>query len=138
MPSARRLRWVAFGIAGIAIGVASGIAGAVLTSGFYDLGSEPSVWAAYYGDDVSQYAERSSLRALASAELPLLINDAGFDPPSFQAQTQALVRARREAGTPTRYVHLAGHSHLSETYAVGTTDTGLSDAVREFIAAREE
>src|SRR5690606_25861253 len=36
----------------------AGVAGAILTSGFYDLGTEVSVWQAYYGDDVSQYAER--------------------------------------------------------------------------------
>jgi hypothetical protein len=30
---------------------------------------------------------------------------------------------------------LAGHSHISETYAVGTADRALSDPVREFVRA---
>ena len=30
----------------------AGVAGAILTSGFYDLGKEVSVWKVYYGDDV--------------------------------------------------------------------------------------
>ena len=30
-------------------------------SGFYDLGTEVSVWKVYYGDDAATYAERSSL-----------------------------------------------------------------------------
>ena len=37
------------------------IAGAILTSGFYELGDTVSVWKAYYGEDVSKYKERSSL-----------------------------------------------------------------------------
>ena len=44
--------------------VDAGIAGAVLTSGFYDLGTEVSVWKIYYGEDVATYAERSSLPGL--------------------------------------------------------------------------
>ncbi|HVY80137.1 MAG TPA: nuclear transport factor 2 family protein, partial [Steroidobacteraceae bacterium] len=38
----------------------AGVRGAILTSGFYDLGETVSVWKAYYGDDVSKYKERSS------------------------------------------------------------------------------
>ena len=41
--------------------VDAGVAGAMLTSGFYDLGKEVSVWKVYYGEDVATYAERSSL-----------------------------------------------------------------------------
>ena len=36
------------------------VAGAVLLSSFYDLGRSVSVWSAYYGDDVSTYARRST------------------------------------------------------------------------------
>ena len=44
-----------------------GIAGAVLTSGIYTLGTTVSVWRDYYGDDVSRYAERESLLPLGDA-----------------------------------------------------------------------
>jgi triacylglycerol lipase len=112
-----------------------GLAGAILTSGFYELGDEVSIWQAYYGTDVASYPERSSLAGLARAKTPLLISDAEFDPENFRQQTRLLAAVRTEAGQPITYVHLLGHSHISETYAVGTADRTLSDPVLAFIRA---
>jgi triacylglycerol lipase len=114
-------------------GVDAGLAGAVLTSGFYDLGPAVSVWKVYYGEDVATYAERSSLPGLLRTEVPLLVTDAELDPDMFQAETDKLVAARIAAGRPVEYVHLAGHSHISETYAVGTGDRSLANPVLSFV-----
>ena len=112
----------------------AGVAGAILTSGFYDLGAEVSVWQAYYGADVATYAERSSLPGLLKTQVPLLVTDAELDDPvNFQAQAEKLAAARAAAGRPVERVHLAGHSHISETYAVGTGDRSLSGPVLAFI-----
>ena len=111
----------------------AGVAGAVLTSGFYDLGSEVSVWKVYYGDDVTTYAERSSLPGLVATEVPLLVNDAELDPDMFREETDKLVAARAAAGKPIERVHLSGHSHISETYAIGTGDRSLSNPVLRFV-----
>jgi acetyl esterase/lipase len=113
--------------------VDAGLAGAVLTSGFYDLGSEVSVWKIYYGEDVATYAERSSLPGLVATEVPLLVNDAELDPDMFQEETDKLVAARAAAGKPIEHVHLTGHSHISETYAVGSGDRSLSGPVLRFV-----
>jgi triacylglycerol lipase len=114
-------------------GGAAGVAGAVLTSGFYDLGTEVSVWKVYYGDDVSTYVERSSLPGLLTTPVPLLVTDAELDPEMFQVETNKLAAARAAAGKPVERVHLTGHSHISETYAVGTGDRSLSGPVLEFV-----
>jgi triacylglycerol lipase len=111
----------------------AGIAGAVLTSGFYDLGKEVSVWKVYYGEDVATYAERSSLPGLVASNVPLFVNDAELDPDMFQEETDKLVAARAAVGKPIERVHLAGHSHISETYAVGTGDRSLSGPVLQFV-----
>jgi acetyl esterase/lipase len=111
----------------------AGTAGAILTSGFYDLGKEVSVWKAYYGEDVATYAERSSLPGLLQTPVPLLVTDAELDPEMFQVETNKLRAAREQIGKPVRRVHLQGHSHISETYAVGTADRSLSAPVLEFI-----
>jgi acetyl esterase/lipase len=112
----------------------AGVAGAILTSGFYDLGTDVSVWQAYYGSDVSTYAERSSLPGLLKTTVPLLVTDAELDDPvNFQAQAEKLTAARAAAGKTVERIHLAGHSHISETYAVGTGDRSLSGPVLAFI-----
>jgi triacylglycerol lipase len=109
------------------------IAGAILTSGFYELGPEVSIWKDYYGDDLSQYPERSSLPGLLKTATPLLVTNAELDPESFRPQTEELLKARAESGRPVLHIYLAGHSHLSETYAVGTSDETLSGPVLRFI-----
>jgi acetyl esterase/lipase len=114
-------------------GQEAGVAGAVLTSGFYDLGTEVSVWKVYYGEDVATYAERSSLPGLVATNVPLFVNDAELDPDMFREETDKLVAARAAAGKPIERVHLAGHSHISETYAVGTGDRSLSGPVLQFV-----
>jgi triacylglycerol lipase len=110
-----------------------GITGAVLTSGIYTLGSTVSVWKDYYGDDVSRYAERESLPLLARAPVPLLVTGAELDPESFVADYDALVKARAASGAPTRSLRIPAHSHISETYAVGTADESLSAPVLQFV-----
>jgi triacylglycerol lipase len=111
----------------------AGVAGAILTSGFYDLGDTVSVWKAYYGDDVSKYRERSSLYDLAKSPVPLLIVDTELDPDTFKPESDKLAEARAKTGKPVQRLKLADHSHLSEVYAVNTSDVTLSAPVLEFI-----
>ena len=118
-------------------GTDPGIAGAILTSGFYDLGDKVSTWKAYYGEDVSQYATRSALPGLLETATPLLVTYAELDPQDFQADSRGLIEARAREGKPVQSLWLPGHSHVSETYAVGTGDESLSGPVLEFIRQGE-
>jgi len=111
----------------------AGVAGAILTSGFYELGTTVSVWKAYYGEDVSKYPERSSLPGLVKSSVPLLVVDAGLDPDTFRPESNRLAEARARAGRPVHRVHLPDHSHLSELYAVNTSDESHSAPVLEFV-----
>jgi acetyl esterase/lipase len=113
-----------------------GVSGAILMSAaVYDLGQEVSIWKAYYGEDVSQYAARSSLPGLSRSHTPLLVTDAELDPENFQVQANALTQARKAAGHPVERLHVPGHSHLSEAYAIGTADDSVSGPVLKFIRA---
>ena len=112
-----------------------GIAGAILTSGIYTLGDKVSVWKDYYGDDVSQYKARESLPALARTPLPLLVTYGELDPESFAADAEALIRARSQNGMPLKQLRLPNHSHISETYAVGSDDDSLSAPVLQFVVS---
>jgi triacylglycerol lipase len=92
-----------------------------------------SVWKIYYGEDVATYAERSSLPGLVASPVPLFVNDAELDPDTFHQETAKLVAARAAAGKPVERVHLGGHSHISETYAIGSGDRSLSGPLLEFV-----
>ncbi len=110
-----------------------GIAGAILTSGFYELGDGVSVWKSYYGEDVSKYKERSSLPGLVKSKVPLLVTDAELDPDTFEPESDRLADERAKAGTPVTRVKLEGHSHISELYAVNSGDESLSGPVLKFV-----
>lgn len=109
------------------------LAGAVLMSGFYDLGDEPSVWASYYGDDSSKYADMAALPGLVETETPLLIVDAELDLPDANAQAKLLEDALDDARRPVHRVHLPVHNHISEAYAIGTADMSLSAPLKDFV-----
>jgi acetyl esterase/lipase len=112
------------------------VAGAILMSAaVYDLGHDVSIWKAYYGDDVSRYATESSLPGLVKSQVPLLVTDAELDPDNFQMQADELAKARKAAGHPVERLHVPGHSHLSEAYAIGTADDSVSGPVLKFIRA---
>ena len=52
-----------------------GLAGAIMISGIYDLTATPlaDTQRAYFGTDPERYAERSSLKGLATTEIPLMM-----------------------------------------------------------------
>ncbi len=112
------------------------VAGAILMSAaVYDLGPVVSIWKAYYGDEVSKYASESALPGLLQSRTPLLVTDAELDPSNFQEQADELTAARSKAGHPVERLHVPGHSHLSEAYAIGTADESVSGPVLKFIRA---
>jgi acetyl esterase/lipase len=111
------------------------VAGAVLTSGIYDLGTTVSTWKDYYGEDVALYPQRSSLTRLIQVPLPLLVSWAELDPPDFVPDSERLVAGRMAADKPLVSLRLPNHSHISEAYAVGTSDHSLTGTLLKFIEA---
>ena len=108
------------------------IAGAIFTSGFYALGNEPA-WENYYGSDVSLYPERNALPHLVTSPTPILASYAEFDAQMYQDQFNLLLGAMNDAGKSIEALYLRGHSHMSETYAVGTVDDSLTGPVLDFV-----
>lgn len=115
-----------------------GLAGAILVSGLYDLTALPfsKFEFAYFGEDASTYAQRSSLAGLVAGQLPLLVMSAELDPPPFEQQykllTEQLCKSPRGCA---RTAVLAQHSHISEVFAINTSDTSLTDHILAFTAA---
>lgn len=111
-----------------------GIARAVLVSGLYDFTRMKPVGkpeAAYFGDKAGT-AEVSSLAGLVTSNVPLLVAYAELDPPPFIEQARLLNDTLCARARCPRLVYLPGHSHMSEVYAINTSDRSLSAPVVEF------
>jgi triacylglycerol lipase len=116
----------------------SGLAGAILSSGGYDFtnGEQSDGRSAYFGSDPALLAQRSAVAGLVKTKIPLMMSSAELDPPPIAAQSALLKDAlcKSEHGC-VRSIVLPKHSHMSESYAINTADTQLSDQILEFIKA---
>ena len=113
-------------------GKGSDIKGAIFTSGSFALGDTP-LWSNYYGDDVSKYPEMNSLPNLVKTDAPLMATYAEFDGDQYKQQFALLANALTAAGKSMDTLYLQNHSHMSETYAVGTVDDSLTGPVLDFV-----
>jgi acetyl esterase/lipase len=114
-----------------------GLKGAIMASAIFDLTAslgEPE--RVYYGDDASRHAGQSSLPGLLKTSIPLMAVSSELDLPAFVKQLDLFREAtcKRPAGC-ARTVMLPQHSHMSETYAINTADTRLTDQILEFVKA---
>ncbi len=109
--------------------------GLVLLSGRYDLtlGAVEPTTQAYYGADRSTHAARSAVAGLVALRLPIFLAWAELDPPSFAEQATHLAAALCRAGRCPQRLALPQHSHMSEVYAIGTTDTALTQPMGAFL-----
>ena len=111
-------------------GAARPVAGAIVTSGGYEFGGTRDN--AYYGP-AATLPERSSTQGLLKSEVPLLVAHAELDPPFMVADADTLHAALTKAGRAHDYLVAAQHSHMSESYSVGTADESVSGPVLAFI-----
>jgi acetyl esterase/lipase len=115
----------------------SGLAGAIFSSGpSYEIKTqEPGESTlAYFGKDTSRYAERAALPGLVKTAVPFMMSAAELDPPAIAEQFALLKDALcKSAHGCVRSIVLPKHSHMSESYAINTADTQLSDQILEFI-----
>jgi acetyl esterase/lipase len=115
---------------------ATGLCGAVLSSGIYDptaLWGEVST--AYYGDDASAWPEMASRSGLVATDLPFMLLVAEFDPPDFHRQAVLVASdfVEQHRRLP-RLVIGEGHNHFSSPAHYGTRDATLSREVARFVA----
>jgi triacylglycerol lipase len=114
------------------------LAGAMFSSASsYDLTkveSESEGRNAYYGPDHSLYAQRSALPGLIKSTIPFMANAAELDPPQMVDQLE-LLKSAMCASTRgcIRTLLQPKHNHMSQSYAINTSDTLLSDQILAFI-----
>ncbi|MGH8227109.1 MAG: alpha/beta hydrolase fold domain-containing protein [Steroidobacteraceae bacterium] len=114
----------------------SGVAGAILLSGMYDLTTAPRspMQTAYFGEDDAQYRRASTLSGLVESPVPLLFVITEMDPLDFQKQALGVLTAwTARHGRWPRLVHMVGHNHLSSTMHLNTPDTFLGETILDLI-----
>ena len=113
----------------------SGLAGAVLLSGIFDpVTSEAGPpLQAYFGKDTALYPARSAVPGLVASRVPLLIAYAELDPQDFHTQSGQLNTALCNAGRCQGLYKLMGHSHMSEVYSINTTDTTVTNLMKQLV-----
>ncbi len=126
----------------------AGVRAAVLLSGPYDARLERLARTqfgnptpdprndAYFGtDDAQALAAASIVDLVDAAPLPLLISFAERDLLPMQVQAGALfARLVGQHGFAPELMCVRDHNHFSQTSAINTGDTRLSDALRAFVA----
>jgi acetyl esterase len=124
----------------------SGLAGVIVVSGAYDpvleeyarnafTGGGPNKPnQAYYGLDTALYPERSILMNLSAPPIRTMVVYAELDMLGMQIEAGALFAAlcRRDRQCP-ELLWLRDHDHLSEVFAINTSDESLAKPVLEFV-----
>jgi len=101
---------------------------AIMLSGFYEKGVP-----AYFGNDPGDREKHASTEGLKKTTIPLFVSRTELDLPTSIEQADALNKALCDAGRCPTYVVFKDHSHLSQAYSVGTTDTSVSGPIREVL-----
>jgi triacylglycerol lipase len=113
----------------------SGIAGAIMSSGVFNLSAElvdvPAT--KYFGTDEATYPERLPQKGLLATKVPLWIGYAAYDPLSFEKQFNHIQAALCQVNRCPSNQIFAHHSHMSELYSINSDDTTVSDALLQFI-----
>jgi triacylglycerol lipase len=112
-------------------------AAVVFASGIYDLRQialTPNR-VAYFGDDRSLLAERSSHEAIAACGLPVFIAVAENDAAENVMQALDLARAIvTQCGVSPAFMRVSGHNHFSTMLHLGAFDSPFSRELADFIS----
>jgi dienelactone hydrolase len=113
-----------------------GIVGAIMSSGTYDhLKMEDGEGRnAYFGPDRATYNAKSPLPGLIKSSLPMMANAAELDPQWMVDQLEHLKTAMCEGPHGCiRTLVQPKHNHMSQSYAINTSDTLLTNQILEFM-----
>jgi acetyl esterase/lipase len=113
----------------------AGLAGAILQSGspFDTTVFDMTPYTDYFGADPARYPAQSPTPGLLKTPVPLMLVQAGLEPPGIEHESINLDAALRRAHRPATTLVLKTHSHISAMNAIGTADTELTDQVLAFV-----
>ncbi|GGD26816.1 hypothetical protein GCM10010915_03560 [Microbacterium faecale] len=113
------------------------LVGAALISCLYDVGSAADLpmHRAYWGDELSRWADMGSLSTVIETTTPLFLAVAEFDEPQFLAHALTMAQQWTDTHGTFAPLHLVpGENHLSTVYRLGSTDDILGPPLLTFIS----
>lgn len=119
-------------------GTAAGkIAGAIMSSGFYDLASavRDPFKPQYYGDS-ADWSEMSPLQGVIATDIPSMFSVCEYDMRECQGQAMVLAQAWFVARGRWPELHVqAGDNHISACRQIGSEIDSMGPLIAEFIAS---
>lgn len=107
----------------------AGVRGAILVSPLFEVSDENNP----YFVPADRYGKLAFTAGLLKTRLPLLVVNAELDPEMFAVSSKKFLADAAGASPKPRYLVLKDHGHLSELYAVGTSDESLTKPVEQFV-----
>ena len=118
-------------------GAAAGlIAGAIMSSGFYDLASavRDPFKPQYYGAEIEDWSPMSPLPGVIATDIPCLFSVCELDMAECQKQAMVLAKAWFDARGRWPELHVqAGHNHISACRQIGSAIDSLGPLLARFI-----
>jgi acetyl esterase/lipase len=113
----------------------SNVAGAVLVSGIYRLGTDASASEkSYFGADASKYEERSAFPGILHLETPLLLAWSALDPPSLVAQGEKLKQLLCHSATQCPHtIVLRSRDSFSSVFDLDASSGSLAEPTLELV-----
>lgn len=115
----------------------AGVKAAIFISGGgYSVGpNPPPMRTAYFGEDPSQWEERSSINYIGQSQVPVFLGAGEFDPGMLAAPSFELARAiALRDGKPPEFQIFRGHNHISTMFSFGSLQDDVGQRLREFLA----
>lgn len=115
------------------------IAGAIMSSGFYDLSIavRDPFKPQYYGAELADWSPMSPLPGLLASDIPCLFALCEFDMAECHDQARALADGWFEAKGHLPVLHVqAGHNHISGARQIGSRVDSFGPIVSDFVSSR--
>lgn len=108
-----------------------GIAGAILSSGAFELTTDMHPMRLYFGENGASQMPLNLVDGYQGRAIPIFLWSAEYDPIE-SGVAEMNEKLCRKYGTCPMFVQLAGHNHVSHVMSIDSADTSVTNAIIRF------
>jgi acetyl esterase/lipase len=111
------------------------VQGVLMMSGYYRAAAPLAAnISAYFGEDASQYAQRSPLTHVSQTAVPVWLSVAELDPGRIATHSYELAQALTGCnGRSPEFAWFKGHNHVSTVFSLGSPQADAGAAILDFL-----